>query len=135
MGLINSLRIITERANQGSAYTMLHDTLEGRVPAGMEALFFSDALLRAYYSILDNVFFIYLDGSIAVGYHNTGFKLAEDCHGDMYIHHPESGHLFYLPQPRYDLAYGQTEGALTGRTQFCHDLFEMAFKYLSSENH
>lgn len=113
--LTQSIDIINKRATFGGAFDFTYRELE------------DEHHKRVQSTILDWVFTVYGNGSIYVGYDDTGFILSNMIGQKTMIINAVSGIGFYLPEDGYDLSFNQPPTVeLSGRTIFCRDLFSLA---------
>lgn len=113
--LTQSIDIINKRATFGGAFDFTYRELQ------------DEHHKRVQSTILDHAFTVYGNGSISVGYYDTGFIISNIIGQQTMIVHAVSRIGFYLPESGYDLSWEQkTDGELSGRTKFCRDLFTLA---------
>ena len=142
-GVVRSAELVVARANQGAIWPVAKATIDGMIDkaTGLRSYAPLDTdgwgekvgytLCRlGPFQLLDGCFFVYGDGSISVGYDNTGFVVAEDDSAT--ILHPPTRFAFQLPEKEYDLTFRQNR-AITGRTLFFYRLVQACTAILEAE--
>lgn len=113
--LKESLKIILDRAAIGSGLAILNNDHHS-VPG----LVMTPELAVASYQVVSSMFFVYLNGSILAGRHNTHLLALEEDDGRMVIVHPASGFNFHLPSFRYEIS--ESAKHVVDRALFFRDL-------------